>query len=167
MLPMALASQPVEARATTAAKGPSGTCPELYGNPPMYCSDPSCGGKDGSQEICKNRNSGGQQCQCKDAPTTGAPPAPKTTVVTGTTSGKTIVGTYELQTLTKYTSLKQEATITTTSSGSNGVETAVAVIAAGGVAWFLGIDIASPPYYGLKLIYLRKDMSERLEQQPS
>lgn len=137
-VPFGLGQLSLEYRDNAAATGPSGICPEVYGNEPMFCDDPSCGGKDDSGSVCKSRNSAGQNCQCKDAASTVAPSTPKTTVVTVTSSGSTIVGTWELQTLTSYTSLKQEATITVTTTGTSGAETALAVVAAGGVAWFLG-----------------------------
>lgn len=122
------------------------SCPELYGNEPMPCSNPACGGENDTKKVCKQRSSSGEVCQCKDAPSESAPPAPENTVVTATDSaGSTLVGTFELQTLTMYTSLKEEATITVTqtttdANGKTGVETAAAVVAAGGVAWFLGND---------------------------
>ncbi|KAL9618855.1 MAG: hypothetical protein Q9160_006445 [Pyrenula sp. 1 TL-2023] len=57
--------------------------------------------------------------------------------------GSDVVGTYELQTLTHYTSLREEATITATktttdSDGKTSIETVLAVVAEAGVAWFLG-----------------------------
>jgi len=55
-------------------------------------------------------------------------------------------GTYELETLTQYSKLREHITVmttttdvsaTTTASGDSAVKTVAAVVIAGGVAWFL------------------------------
>lgn len=67
---------------------------------------------------------------------------PIMTTVVATQSGKTVTGSYALQTLSSYANLRQAVTTTVTrtttnTDGSSGVETAAAVILAGGVSWFL------------------------------
>lgn len=72
----------------------------------------------------------------------GSTATPPLTTVTATPSnGPTVVGTYALESISSYASLKQSitttVTVTTTSNGQTGVETAAAIVMAGGVAWFL------------------------------
>lgn len=68
---------------------------------------------------------------------------PLLTTITASQSSKIVTGTYVLQTITSYSKLRESITTTVTSTttatdGSTGVQTAAAVILAGGVAWFLG-----------------------------
>ena len=66
-------------------------------------------------------------------------------MVQATVGTDTATGTYELETLTRYASLREHITLMTTTSGSatatasgdTGLETVAAVVLAGGVAWFL------------------------------
>ena len=64
-------------------------------------------------------------------------------MVTVTTIGETATGTFELDTLTQFSGLRQSITTTTTvaatttTDGGTGLETAAVVVLAGGVAWFL------------------------------
>ncbi|KAJ4295621.1 hypothetical protein N0V90_007634 [Kalmusia sp. IMI 367209] len=108
----------------------------------MDCNDPVCGGKSDTAQICKNNSGNGNPCQCQIG-ITGAP-APTNTEVTATNSaGSTIVGVYNLITIDKYKSLRQQQTVTfmQTTTGTDGKQTvaaAAAVVAAGGVAWILG-----------------------------
>lgn len=66
-----------------------------------------------------------------------------TTVITVTVGTDVATGTYELETLTQYASLREHITMmttmtgTATTSGDSGLETIAAVVLAGGVAWFL------------------------------
>jgi len=66
-----------------------------------------------------------------------------TTLVTTTVSRQIATGTYELDTVTKYASLRQRITLTTTAAATattshdSGIETIAVVVLAGGVAWFL------------------------------
>ncbi len=66
-----------------------------------------------------------------------------TAVITTTASGQTATGTYELDTINQYASLRQHITITTTitpsatASGDSGLQTVAVVVLAGGVAWLL------------------------------
>ncbi|KAH8719332.1 hypothetical protein GQ44DRAFT_809724 [Phaeosphaeriaceae sp. PMI808] len=119
---------------------PTASCPEQFGNPPMNCDSPACGGQ-AAAGVCKNNSGGGKSCQCQ----AGAPaPTPTNTMVTATNAaGSTIIGIYQLITIDKYKSLRQEQTVTIsqTTTGSDGqptVAAAAAVVAAGGVAWILG-----------------------------
>lgn len=75
----------------------------------------------------------------KDEPQ-GSAINPTLTTVTASQSDKTATGTYALETITSLTNLRQSMTTTvTTSPTSSGsaVETAVAVVLAGGVIWIL------------------------------
>jgi len=70
------------------------------------------------------------------------------TTVTAIQSDRTATGTFALETVSSYTSLRQSITtsvsLTTTASGGTGIETAVAVIFAGGVSWILaGISLSN------------------------
>lgn len=71
----------------------------------------------------------------------GSTESPSMTTVTKTVSGTAVTGTFVRQTISSYSGLKQPITTTITSKttstdGSTGIETAVAVILVGGVAWF-------------------------------
>ena len=58
-----------------------------------------------------------------------------TSIITATAAGGTATGTFELDTFTEYSKLRQKITVSTTATG--GSETVAAVVLAGGVAWFL------------------------------
>ncbi|KAH7109046.1 hypothetical protein B0J11DRAFT_512974 [Dendryphion nanum] len=121
---------------------PIASCPEQLGNPLMNCDTPACGGQSTTTGVCKNNSGSGKPCQCQIG-TTGAPTPTNTMVTTTNAAGSTIVGAYDLITIDKYKSLRQQQTVTMsqTTTGSNGqatVAAVVAVIAAGGVMWFLG-----------------------------
>ncbi|KAL9079184.1 MAG: hypothetical protein Q9157_001935 [Trypethelium eluteriae] len=64
-----------------------------------------------------------------------------TSLVTATASQQTATGTFELDTMTEYGSLRQSITISTTATvtttGDTGLETVAVVVLAGGVSWFL------------------------------
>jgi hypothetical protein len=128
---------------------PKASCPEQFGNNPMNCDDPACGGQASTAGVCKNKSGSGTPCQCSAAAITANAPVPVTTKVTTTNSaGSTVVGVYNLITIDKYRSLKQSATVTVaqTKTGSDGkttVATAAAVVAAGGIFWILGEFTAS------------------------
>lgn len=71
-------------------------------------------------------------------------PSPKLTTVTATPPGQTqvVIGTYALQSISSYSKLRQNITTTlstsvTATDGTVGIETAAAVVLAGGVSWFL------------------------------
>ena len=134
-----------------APKQPSLTCPEDIGAQPLPCSADVCGGADPKKaDHCAK-----ERCQCKfrnpairlhcsnDHP--GANNSTATialTTMTASQSGKTVTGSYALQTISSYNDLRQAITTTVTVSttgtdGSIGVETGAAVIFAGGVSWFL------------------------------
>lgn len=119
----------------------------------MNCDTPACGGQSATAGVCKNNSGSGKPCQCQIG-TAGTPAptnAPTNTMVTTTdTAGSTFIGTYNLITIDKYKSLRQQQTVTIsqTTTGSDGqptVAAAAAVIAAGGVAWILGTT--SPPKF--------------------
>jgi hypothetical protein len=68
--------------------------------------------------------------------------SPTVQIITATQSGKTVVGTYALETLSGYSKLRQTITVTltTTTTSPNGalsVATDAAVVAAGGFFWGL------------------------------
>lgn len=75
---------------------------------------------------------------------TEIPDANMVSVVTTVVEVETDTATFELETLTEYKNLRQSITITTTTAiatstapGKSGIETAIAVVLAGGVVWFL------------------------------
>jgi hypothetical protein len=120
------------------------SCPEQFGNAPMNCDAPACGGQ-GAAGVCKKNSGSGKPCQCKTG-TTGGPaaaPAPTSMVTTTNAAGSTIVAAYQLITIDQYKSLRQQQTVTVsrTTTGTDGKATVAAVagvVAAGGVVWFLG-----------------------------
>ncbi|KAG4435126.1 hypothetical protein IFR05_009391 [Cadophora sp. M221] len=124
---------PLQKRATL-------TCPEDIGGNLWTCSLPYCGGEDPSSPgVCKNADPSGGKCKCT---TTGSIEPPSETTIVVTQSGATATGVYALQTISSLTGLKQAITTTiaqttTATDGSTGIETAAAVIFAGGVSWFL------------------------------
>lgn len=129
---------------------PRAACPEHLGAPPMNCDSPACGGQSDNAGICKNFSGNGSPCQCQMG-VTDAPTPTNTMVTTTDAAGSTIVGAYDLITLDKYKSLRQSQTVTVTqtTTGSNGqatVAAVVAVVAAGGVIWFLGNNISQRTY---------------------
>ena len=68
--------------------------------------------------------------------------SPSLTTVTATKDGKTVTGIYVLETISSLASLRQGITTsmsatTTASDGTTGLETAAAVVLAGGASWFL------------------------------
>ena len=76
------------------------------------------------------------------------------TVVTTTVDGKPATATYALATIAEYASLKKQMTVTVDEAGANGaIQTAVAIIGAGGLAWVLAgfageagaAEILNPP----------------------
>lgn len=134
-----------------APKQPSPICPEDIGAEPLPCSADVCGGAD-------PKNAGHctkERCRCKflnlalglhgsnDHPgAKDSTATPVLTTITASQSGKTVTGSYALQTISSYTDLRQAITTTVTTNttgtdGSIGVETGAAVVFAGGVAWFL------------------------------
>ncbi|KAJ3565379.1 hypothetical protein NPX13_g7526 [Xylaria arbuscula] len=126
-------------------------CPETFGKPPKNCD--LCGGDNYHHGICNNLllsgrqlisclNSGygctGYYCKCSHEGEDHNPQITLTTVVNGQTG--TVV--YEPLTLTQYSNLRYHTTVTltdvattTTSDGATGLETALAVVFAGGIAW--------------------------------
>jgi hypothetical protein len=126
---------------------PVASCPEQFGIAPMNCNDSACGGQSSTAGICKNNSGSGKPCQCKVA-TAGAPVPTNTKISKTNSAGSTIIGDYDLITIDQYKNLRQSQTVTLTqtTTDSNGKEafaTAVAVVAAGGVVWFLGIALSS------------------------
>lgn len=63
-----------------------------------------------------------------------------------TVGGDSATGTFELETMSDYTSLRQSITISgteiATSSSDSSVETVALIVFAGGVAWILAGDIS-------------------------
>jgi hypothetical protein len=124
-------------------------CPEFFGNSPKLCSQ--CGGDTQVKGTCDDILVSGPQvhcgpvsldgclgyyCKCSDdGGPDNSPKVTSTTVIDGQTA--TVV--WEPITLTEYKSLRASTTVTlsetaTTSSASE-VESVVAIIFAGGVAW--------------------------------
>ncbi|KAI9682232.1 MAG: hypothetical protein M1817_000286 [Caeruleum heppii] len=117
------------------------SCAEAIGASPVACAASTCGGEDAANAgHCLNENAQGGHCQCnKDGE---APAAPVLSTVTATQDGQTVVGTFALETLPAYADLRQSITTTllstsTATDGATVVETAAAVVMAGGVAWIL------------------------------
>ncbi|KAF2200687.1 hypothetical protein GQ43DRAFT_373221 [Delitschia confertaspora ATCC 74209] len=127
-------------------------CPEFYGNPPKLCSQ--CGGDSRIKGTCDRILLSGQQrwcpprgpydqctgyyCKCSD---NGGPDnSPKVTMTT-VIDGKTGTAIWEPLTMTEYKKLRASTTITlaetATLTGDSQVETVVAVVFAGGIAWWL------------------------------
>lgn len=126
-------------------------CPEFFGRPPKLCSD--CGGDTQTASICNQILVSGAQpncppggpydrclgyyCQCQHDGTDNSPKVTSTTVIDGATA--TVV--WEPMTLTDYASLRSKTTVTVTeaataTTGSTELETVVALVFAGGVAWW-------------------------------
>lgn len=126
-------------------------CPEDFGRPPKVCD--WCGGDNYHHGICNDLLLSGRQtydclrtgynchgyyCQCTHDGEDHNPQITSTTVVDGQTG--TVI--YEPMTLPQYTNLRSHTTVTltevattTTSDGGTGLETALAVVFAGGIAW--------------------------------
>jgi hypothetical protein len=127
-------------------------CPEFFGQPPKPCS--LCGGDtripgtcdellvSGRQSHCPQIglgvNCAGYYCQCTGGGTDNSPRVTSTTVIDGATG--TVV--WEPMTLTEYASLRAKTTVTLTESatattGGEELETVVAAVFAGGIAWWV------------------------------
>jgi hypothetical protein len=133
-------------------------CPERFGDPPKLCD--KCGGDTFEHGICNNLLLSGRQlnicldigfectgyyCKCSHDGEDHNPQVTSTTVVNGQTG--TVI--WEPTTLAFYTKLRASTTVTfteaaTTSDGGNGLETAVAVIFAGGIAWWAACKYIIP-----------------------
>jgi hypothetical protein len=126
-------------------------CPEFFGNPPKLCSQ--CGGDSQVKVTCDDILVSGPQvhcgpvsldgclgyyCKCSD---NGGPDnSPKVTSTT-IVHGQTATAVWEPITLAEYKSLRASTTVTlsetATASRASEVETVVAVVFAGGIAWWL------------------------------
>jgi hypothetical protein len=126
-------------------------CPEFFGNPPKRCYQ--CGGDSQVKGTCDDILVSGPQihcgpvspdgcfgyyCRCSD---NGGPDnSPKVTSTT-VIDGQTATAVWEPMTLTEYKNLRASTTVTlsetTTVGGVSEAETVVAVVFAGGVAWWL------------------------------
>jgi hypothetical protein len=126
-------------------------CPETFGTPFKNCDD--CGGDSYRHGFCNSLllsgrqtyncfqsgyGCGGYYCKCQHDGQNHDPRITSTTVVNGQTG--TVV--YEPITLTQYSNLRYHTTVTltdlattTTSDGATGLETALAVVFAGGIGW--------------------------------
>jgi hypothetical protein len=137
------------------------TCSEEIGGQPIACGISICGGESADEPgYCNIINGAGTRCQCKAINlscrltfyksttnwNTGLSSVsaiePVYTTVIVTQADKTATGIFALETISAYRNLRQNITTTilstsTATDGSIGVETAVAVIMAGGVAWLL------------------------------
>ncbi|XXG94042.1 hypothetical protein Hte_000293 [Hypoxylon texense] len=125
-------------------------CPEEFGSPPKNCDE--CGGDAYQHGVCNDLLLSGRQtydclsqgyrcqgyyCQCSHDGKHN-PQITSTTVV----SGQTGMVIYEPLTLTQYSMLRSKTTVTltdvatsTVSDGGESLETALAVVFAGGIAW--------------------------------
>jgi hypothetical protein len=126
-------------------------CPEFFGNSPKLCSQ--CGGDSQVKGTCDDVLVSGPQvhcgpidlegclgyyCKCSDnGGPDNSPQVTSTVVINGTTA----TAIWEPITLTEYKSLRASTTVTlsetATVSTDSEVETVVAVIFAGGIAWWL------------------------------
>lgn len=126
-------------------------CPEATRGPPKHCDQ--CGGDSYHHGICNDLLLSGRQtsdclrfgyqcqgyyCKCTHEGEDHNPQITSTTVVDGQTG--TVI--YEPITLTQYSNLRYHTTVTVTevatstaSDGGVGLETALAVIFAGGIGW--------------------------------
>jgi len=107
---------------------PIAFCPEKHSDSPLNCSSAFCGGQD-STRGCKNNSGGGKQCQCQVG-TAGAPASKPTNNTTTNAAGSTILGPYQLTTIEKLKSLRQQQTVTIsrTTTGSDGQPTIIEVV---------------------------------------
>ncbi|KAI0452149.1 hypothetical protein F5B21DRAFT_527276 [Xylaria acuta] len=130
---------------------PFNFCPEDFGRPPKVCD--WCGGDSYHHGICNDLLLSGRQtydclrtgygcqgyyCQCTHDGEDHNPQITSSTVVDGQTG--TVI--YEPLTLTQYSNLRSHTTVTltevataTTTDAAGGLETALAVVFAGGIAW--------------------------------
>ncbi|KAK7955848.1 carbohydrate esterase family 3 protein [Apiospora aurea] len=129
---------------------PFNFCPEDFRRPPKNCDN--CGGDNYHHGICNDILLSGRQtydclltgygcsgyyCQCTHEGEDHNPRVTSTTVVDGQTG--TVI--YEPMALTQYSNLRYHTTVTltevatTTTDGGTGLETALAVVFAGGIAW--------------------------------
>lgn len=145
-------SQPLQARQST-QQIPFQFCPEFFGRSPKLCSQ--CGGDSripgtcdqvlvsGPQSNCPPGGPyggcAGYYCQCTTDGTDNSPKVTSTTVISGATG--TVI--WEPMTLTQYASLRSKTTVTlteiatATSADDDELETVVAAVFAGGVAWWV------------------------------
>jgi hypothetical protein len=126
-------------------------CPEFFGNPPKQCWQ--CGGDTQKKGTCDDILVSGPQvhcgpidldgclgyyCKCSDG---GDLDNSSRVTSTTTFNNETATAIWELMTLTEYKSLRASTTVTmsesATATGASEVETVVAVIFAGGIAWWL------------------------------
>lgn len=143
--------QPIQERQNYVDQIPFNFCPEDFGKAPKACD--MCGGDSYHHGICNNILLSGRQtfdcvnhgygcqgyfCECNHDGEDHNPRVTSTTVVDGQTG--TVI--YEPFTLTEYSNLRSHTTVTLTdlatatySDDAGGVETAVAVFFAGGIAW--------------------------------
>jgi hypothetical protein len=132
-------------------------CPEFFNNPPKLCSQ--CGGDNNVKGMCDDLLISGKQdinCQlsppydgcygyrCKCSDDGGPDNSPKVTSTT-VVDGQTGTAVWEPLTLTEYSGLQASTTVTltesATSSGDSSIETAIAVVYAGGIAWWLAGEL--------------------------
>ncbi|KAJ8065349.1 hypothetical protein OCU04_006037 [Sclerotinia nivalis] len=109
-------------------------CPEAFADyTPLHCS--LCGGESPtSPGKCKDPNASGWTCEC----TNKGPNGLTTSLVSTTIAGDSATATFELETMSDYTNLRQSITIsgiaTATTSSDSGIEPVDLVVFAGGVA---------------------------------
>jgi hypothetical protein len=127
-------------------------CPEFFGHPPKACS--LCGGDtripgtcdailvSGEQTNCPPAGPydgcSGYYCECTGGGTDNSPKVTSITVINGATG--TVV--WEPITLSEYASLRAKTTVTlteiaTATTAGEEVETVVAAVFAGGIAWWV------------------------------
>ncbi|KAJ8127625.1 hypothetical protein O1611_g6011 [Lasiodiplodia mahajangana] len=143
--------QSIDGRQEIINQIPFNFCPEDFGRPPKLCD--ACGGDSYHHGICNRILLSGRQtyncitygagcqgyfCKCTHDGEDHNPQITSTTVIGGQTG--TVI--YEPLTLTQYSDLRYRTTVTLTevatatySDDAGGMETALAVIFAGGIAW--------------------------------
>ncbi|KAH8164209.1 hypothetical protein CIB48_g4019 [Xylaria polymorpha] len=148
--------QPIERRQQYVDQIPFNFCPEALGRPPKMCD--MCGGDSYHHGICNNILLSGRQtyncanhgfgcqgyfCKCTHDGEDHNQQITSSTVVNGQTG--TVI--YEPLTLTEYSNLRSHTTVTLTeiatatySDDAGGMETALAVIFAGGIAWIVASE---------------------------
>jgi hypothetical protein len=147
----------IEVRQQRQSQIPFQWCPEFFGNDPKQCSQ--CGGDSKVKGKCDNILVSGVQYNCQprnnyqgcygyycDCVSDNKPdPNPKVTITT-VVDGQTGTAVWEPLTLTDYTQLRASTTVTITESATNTgdsqVETVVAVVFAGGVAWWMACKLS-------------------------
>ncbi|KAI0546445.1 hypothetical protein F4679DRAFT_587457 [Xylaria curta] len=144
-------AQTIAERQVYANQIPFVFCPEDFGKPPKNCD--LCGGDSYHHGICNNLLLSGRQtndclrtgyecqgyyCQCTHDGNDHNPQVTSSTVVDGQTG--TVI--YEPLTLTQYSNLRSHTTVTltevataTSTDEAGSLETALAVVFAGGIAW--------------------------------